>query len=43
MTALKNQVNAFITFESDLKKIIDHIPIINPKNNDFKDIIQALK
>ena len=43
MTALKNQVNAFITFDSDFKKIIDHIPIINPKNNDFKDIIQALK
>ena len=43
MTTLKNQVSAFITFDSDFKAVNDHIPVINPKNSNIKDVSQLLK
>ena len=43
MTTLKNQVSAFITFDSDFNAVNDHIPVINPKNSNIKDVSQLLK
>ncbi len=42
ITALKAKVDAFITYDSDFKKL-KKIPIINPKKDNFQNSIKEIK